>query len=200
MKKKHWYIISPILIAILMFFDQITKYWARRDLAEEGFSIIKGFFSLKLVSNKGAAWGLFQGRIDILSIISIVVTIFLILFFIRIPEDKKYHIIRVLVLCVMAGALGNLVDRFYQGFVTDFLYFELIDFPVFNVADCYITFSMFLFAFLLIFKYKEADLEFFTFKNIFGIKDKNDTKKTDSEDADNSEEKTDTEGSDVEKE
>ncbi|MBR4778119.1 MAG: signal peptidase II [Lachnospiraceae bacterium] len=200
MKKKHWYIISPILIAILMFFDQITKYWARRDLAEEGFSIIKGFFSLKLVSNKGAAWGLFQGRIDILSIISIVVTIFLILFFIRIPEDKKYHIIRVLVLCVMAGALGNLVDRFYQGFVTDFLYFELIDFPVFNVADCYITFSMFLFAFLLIFKYKEADLEFFTFKNIFGIKDKNDTNKTDSEDAANSEEKTDTEVSDVEKE
>lgn len=200
MKKKHWYIISPILIAILMFFDQITKYWARRDLAEEGFSIIKGFFSLKLVSNKGAAWGLFQGRIDILSIISIVVTIFLILFFIRIPEDKKYHIIRVLVLCVMAGALGNLVDRFYQGFVTDFLYFELIDFPVFNVADCYITFSMFLFAFLLIFKYKEADLEFFSFKNIFGIKDKNDTNKTDSEDAANSEEKTDAEGSDAEKE
>ena len=100
----------------------------------------------------------------------------------------------------MAGALGNLVDRFYQGFVTDFLYFELIDFPVFNVADCYITFSMFLFAFLLIFKYKEADLEFFTFKNIFGIKDKNDTNKTDSEDAANSEEKTDTEVSDVEKE
>jgi len=103
-------------------------------------------------------------------------------------------------LCVMAGALGNLLDRFYQGFVTDFLYFELIDFPVFNVADCYITFAMFLFAFLLIFKYKDSELEFFSFKKIFGIKDKNDTNDTDGEDVDKKEEKPDTEGSDVEKE
>ncbi|MBO4781440.1 MAG: signal peptidase II [Lachnospiraceae bacterium] len=200
MKKKQWYIIAPVIIALLIFFDQITKYWARRDLADEGFNIIKGFFGLKLVSNKGAAWGIFQGRIDILSIISIVVLIFLVLLFIKIPEDKKYHILRVLLLCVMAGALGNLLDRFYQGFVTDFLYFELIDFPVFNVADCYITFAMFLFAFLLIFKYKDSELEFFSFKKIFGIKDKNDTNDTDGEDVYKKEEKPDTKGSDVEKE
>ena len=58
---------------------------------------------------------------------------------------------------IIAGALGNLIDRVFLHYVIDFLYFELINFPVFNVADCYITVSMFVLAFLMIFYYKEED-------------------------------------------
>ena len=163
MKKKHWYIIAPFLTAALIFFDQLTKYMARRDLADEPFTIIDKVFKLKLLSNKGAAWGMLQGRISILSFISIALMAVLIYFFIKIPEDKKYHLLRILFIFVFSGALGNLIDRFYQGYVTDFLYIELIDFPIFNVADIYITFAMFAVFILIVFIYKDEDLEFFTF-------------------------------------
>lgn len=163
MKKKHWYILAPFLMAVLIFFDQLTKYLARRDLADEPFTIIDKVFKLKLISNKGAAWGILQGRVSILSVISIVLVAVLVYFFLRIPEDKKFHIIRVLFIFVCAGAIGNLIDRFWMGGVTDFLYIELIDFPVFNVADIYITFSMVLVVILFIFYYKEEDLDFFSF-------------------------------------
>ena len=58
---------------------------------------------------------------------------------------------------VTAGAIGNLIDRIRLNYVVDFLYFELIDFPVFNVADCYITVSMFLLVILVLFYYKDED-------------------------------------------
>ena len=60
---------------------------------------------------------------------------------------------------IIAGAIGNFIDRVSQGFVVDFLYFKLIHFPVFNVADIYVTCSVFVLAFLLLFYYKEEDID-----------------------------------------
>ncbi|MBQ6025861.1 MAG: signal peptidase II [Lachnospiraceae bacterium] len=182
MKKKHWYIIAPFLTAALIFFDQLTKYMARRDLADEPFTIIDKVFKLKLLSNKGAAWGMLQGRISILSFISIALMAVLIYFFIKIPENKKYHLLRILFIFVFSGALGNLIDRFYQGYVTDFLYIELIDFPIFNVADIYITFAMFAVFILIVFIYKDEDLEFFTFGKPKADKDKSEFETENGED------------------
>lgn len=194
MKKKHWYILAPFLMAVLIFFDQLTKYLARRDLADEPFTIIDKVFKLKLISNKGAAWGILQGRVSILSVISIVLVAVLVYFFLRIPEDKKFHIIRVLFIFVCAGALGNLIDRFWMGGVTDFLYIELIDFPVFNVADIYITFAMFAVFILFVFIYKDEDLDFFTFGK---PKPKENTGKTNPK-AGNDENNTEVNGENVE--
>lgn len=194
MKKKHWYILAPFLTAALIFFDQLTKYMARRDLADEPFTIIDKVFKLKLLSNEGAAWGMFQGRVSILSFISIALMAVLIYFFVKIPEDKKYHLLRVLFIFVFSGALGNLIDRFYQGYVTDFLYIELIDFPIFNVADIYITFAMFAVFILFVFIYKDEDLDFFTFGK---PKPKENTGKTDPE-AGNDENNTEVNGENVE--
>ena len=59
----------------------------------------------------------------------------------------------------MAGAYGNFIDRLRLGYVIDFFYFNLIDFPVFNVADIYVTVSTIVFCLLLFFYYKEEDLE-----------------------------------------
>lgn len=61
----------------------------------------------------------------------------------------------------MAGAAGNLIDRIRFGYVVDFFYFRLIDFPVFNVADIYVTVSFAVLLLLVFFQYKEEDLEFF---------------------------------------
>ena len=57
-----------------------------------------------------------------------------------------------------AGAVGNFIDRMSNGYVVDFFYFKLINFPVFNVADIYVTLSAVFLVILLLFKYKEEDL------------------------------------------
>ena len=62
---------------------------------------------------------------------------------------------------IFAGAIGNFIDRIRQGFVVDFLYFELIDFPIFNVADIYVTVGCILLILLLLFYYKDEELNFF---------------------------------------
>ena len=64
-------------------------------------------------------------------------------------------------ICILffAGALGNFIDRVFRNYVVDFFYFKLIDFPVFNVADIYVTVGTFILAFLLLFYYKEEDLD-----------------------------------------
>ena len=63
-----------------------------------------------------------------------------------------------------AGAVGNLIDRMRYSYVVDFLYFKLIDFPVFNVADCYVTVGAVLLAVLILFVYKEEELGFLSLK------------------------------------
>ena len=65
---------------------------------------------------------------------------------------------------IASGAIGNLIDRMSQQFVVDFLYFKLIDFPIFNVADIYVTCAAIYIVILLLFGYKESDLEFLSFR------------------------------------
>jgi signal peptidase II len=64
---------------------------------------------------------------------------------------------RFLMVFIAAGAVGNMIDRVFLGYVRDFLYFSLIDFPIFNVADIYVTCATILLILLLLFYYKEED-------------------------------------------
>ena len=79
-------------------------------------------------------------------------------------DNKCLKAFRILLIMIFSGAAGNIVDRIFLSAVTDFLYFKLINFPVFNVADIYVTVSGILVAILLIFYYKEEDLDFLKFK------------------------------------
>ena len=65
---------------------------------------------------------------------------------------------------ITAGGIGNLIDRVRLNYVVDFIYFSLIDFPVFNVADIYVTVSMFLLLILVLFYYKDEDFQFLKWK------------------------------------
>lgn len=175
MKKKIWYFIAPILAGILISLDRISKIAAERDLYGDGYSVIDGVFRLRLSYNRGAAWGIFQGKMDFLSILSILGAIAILIFFIKIPEGKRYTILRLLTVIVWSGTIGNLIDRLWFGKVTDFLYFELIDFPIFNVADVYITVGMFIFLPLMIWYYKDEELEFIGLGKKKGNKKEDDT-------------------------
>lgn len=167
MKKNHSFMIDLILIIILVAIDQITKKLALHFLSEKSFTIIPRVFSFTLLEggNSGAAFGLLQGGFWFFVISTIVVIFFCILFLRRVAYLGAYLPIQVSLVLLLAGAFGNFIDRvttmveYNSSFVVDFLYFELIDFPIFNVADCYITISAFLLILFGGFYYKEKDFD-----------------------------------------
>ena len=79
--------------------------------------------------------------------------------FIKVPAVKRFVFIDYIMIFMTAGAVGNLIDRIVQQYVIDFLYFKLIDFPIFNVADIYVTCSAIALMILGIFYYKDEDVE-----------------------------------------
>ena len=73
--------------------------------------------------------------------------------------NNAINLIPVYITCILlaAGAIGNFIDRVRFGYVRDFIYFKIINFPVFNVADCYVTVSVIIFIILILFVYKNED-------------------------------------------
>ena len=160
MKKRL--IIDFVLLAvagILIWFDQFTKGLVVNNLTDGKQIVVwDGVFKIVSHKNTGAVWGILSNKTDFLSIVTCIILVaVLVLFFIIKWEHKRLRPMKLITMFVIAGAVGNLIDRIKLKYVIDFLYFELIDFPVFNVADCYITVSMILILILVIFYYKDED-------------------------------------------
>lgn len=150
-----------ILLLILIGIDQGTKFWVRTVLAtREPIIIIPKVLNLQYQSNSGAAWGILSGKVDFLKILTVIVLGIIIYLYLKIPKDKKFNALKLLAVFIVAGALGNLIDRFYLGFVVDFIYFEIIDFPLFNFADSCLTISSILLFIFALFIYKDEDFAF----------------------------------------
>lgn len=168
--KKHIQIFSLIIILILA--DQLTKLWALAELrGSEGISVITGIFELQYLENRGAAFGILQNHQVLFLLITVLAAVLLTYIYARIPDDKKYIPLRICYVLLMAGVFGNMIDRAFRGYVVDFFYFKLIDFPIFNVADIYVTVTMVLLMGLILFYYKEEDLEFLSRKGKHGRND-----------------------------
>ncbi len=113
-----------------------------------------GVFHLKYVPNRGAAFGMLEGGQIVLIVIGIAAAAGIA--YLLISRRSRYpKWVRVAMAMVAAGALGNVIDRIIQGFVTDFAYFKLIDFAVFNVADSLLVIGFILIAIYMVFVYKE---------------------------------------------
>ncbi len=158
--------IAAIFVAAGLFLDQLTKSLAVTYLAgQEPDVLIPGVLEFKYLENQGAAFGMFQNMQWIFVIFSLVVSALVIFAYWRIPTGKRsdgersYVPLRVCAVMLLAGAVGNCIDRLRTGYVVDFIYFRLIDFPIFNVADIFVTTSVILLIVLLIFYYKEEDLD-----------------------------------------
>ena len=166
MKKSVRYVIYLAICAILVALDQITKNLAAAALKGKDNAVwIKNVFELEYCENTGAAFSSFTGKQGFLLAITSIVLILIIFEFVRIPEGKRYAGLRIDFLLIMAGAIGNMIDRIKQGYVVDFIYFVPINFPRFNVADIYVTVGMVLLIILLFFVYKDYETEFlFKFK------------------------------------
>lgn len=154
------YIPAIICFVVLVVIDQGTKYLITHNMElYASIPVIKDVFEIHYIQNPGAAWGIFANRQILFFIFTILAFILGIWFYIRCVKSGRFGHCRMLVVLILAGAMGNFIDRLHFQYVIDFLYFKLIDFPVFNVADCYVTIGFFCLAFLLIFKYTEEDLE-----------------------------------------
>ena len=147
-------------VIFLLFLDQFTKYLASTYL-KDGHSIIliQNVFQLHYLENRGAAFGMMQGMRYLFVVGTFLMLILLMAVYWKSPMEQRYRWARFVLILLTAGALGNLIDRLYQGYVVDFFYFELIHFPIFNVADIYVTCGTILLIILFFFYYKEEDLE-----------------------------------------
>lgn len=146
-------------------FDQWTKHLAVQKLSEHGpFVLWDGVFELYYSENRGAAFGMLQGKQGFFFLIAAAVIAVVLYLLWKMPPKKKYLPLMACLFLLVSGAMGNMIDRLSQGYVVDFLYFKLIDFPIFNVADCYVVVSTFLLIFLFFFFYTEEDLDVFSIK------------------------------------
>ena len=163
-KKKIFWLVDFLMIILLVFLDQFTKYLAVIHLEDKpAIKIIDGVLEVNFLKNSGAAFGLLQNQkvVFILVAVMILCSIAYVLF--RMPDDKKYNIMHILLVMIASGAAGNMIDRVRNDYVVDFIYFVIINFPIFNVADIYVTVSTFLFVILFLFYYKENDFNFLSF-------------------------------------
>lgn len=161
MKEKKRYLYSIIAVILLIAADQFTKYLAVVKLKDKNaFVLIPDVFELQYLENRGAAFGIFQGQKVLLVLVTLVFLLLLGWFYHKIPNEKHFKLMRRVCIVLFAGAVGNVIDRIAYNYVIDFFYFKLIDFPIFNVADIYVTVSCVLILIMIIFSYyKDEDFE-----------------------------------------
>ena len=129
---------DPLVIILLIGIDQLIKNWALNVLRYKGaISVIENVFNLTYVENRGAAFGLFQNN----QIIFIVVALIASIVGLYALHSKKINskICKTSIMLIIAGALGNLIDRIRLDFVVDYFDFVFIWNYVFNLADCFIV-------------------------------------------------------------
>ena len=155
--------VKYLLFFIVLILDQWTKFYASEHLQlGEPVSVIDGLFNLTLVYNPGAAFGMFSGLPDIwrrvvLALVSGLALLVVIRFFFR--EAKGDSVSQAALLTILAGAIGNLIDRYRFDSVVDFLdfYWGQYHWPAFNVADSAISIGVTILMFRVLFSKQAYD-------------------------------------------
>ena len=165
LKKKFFLFLDLLMIAGLIALDQYTKQWAKVYLKDKpAYNLINGILELNYLENQGAAFGMLPNQKVFFIFVSFVILFVVGYVLLKVPDQKKYTILHFLFSLIVAGSIGNMIDRVRYDYVVDFIYFVRINFPIFNVADIYATVSAIVLLFLLLFAYKERDLYFISFK------------------------------------
>ena len=155
-----------VLMLVLLVFDALTKQLAVSFLkGKEDVILLPGVLQLHYLENTGAAFGILKGKLVVFYVLTFVICAGIIWIMLHLPCKAKYFPFAVSSTILLAGAVGNLTDRIRLQYVVDFIYVSLIHFPVFNVADIYVTCSVFGLVLLFVFYYDEDDIDI-----IFNIK------------------------------
>lgn len=138
MKQKEKIISGVMVIFFIIIIDQLTKFF----ITDKKIDIISGVLSFRYLKNYGIAFGLGENFKIPIIIINLFIVIIISIFIIKLDLDKKVYIC---LFMVLGGAISNLIDRIFRGFVIDFFYIEFSHFPVFNIADIFIILGILLF-------------------------------------------------------
>jgi len=142
-----FYFAGLILITV---FDQLTKLAAVKELMQIGtIPVLPDIFHLTYCENSGAGFGVFASYTKVLSVITLLIVAAAIIFVVM--KRPQNRLLMTALTFMTGGAIGNLVDRIRLGYVVDFLDFRLIHFPIFNIADCFVTVGAVIFAVYVIF-------------------------------------------------
>ncbi|CAM3099398.1 signal peptidase II [Streptobacillus felis] len=148
------YLFLVLVYAFLVFLDQFTKsFMYNISNAQIGYSIpiLGDFFKLTYIENHGGVFGMFQGHIVVFTIISTILITYIIY-----TEWKNFlksdFIKKIAIIFIAAGATGNMIDRFFRGFVIDMIDFRGIWQFIFNVADIYIHIGIYMLILIYLFK------------------------------------------------
>lgn len=183
MKTKKTIGISGLIVLFLVALDQLVKYLSYANLrGKEPFVIMNDVFELHYLENESAAFGIdpvsilhrifhfkyfdenpaafLNAKMIFFVIITLAILIWLIVFYCkRIPSDKRFRYLDWTIIAFVAGAIGNLIDRVVHNYVIDMFYVKAIEFPIFNVADIYVTVAAIALILLGCFYYKSDDFD-----------------------------------------
>lgn len=135
-----------LFILFLLAADQLSKYLIAQYFSlNESIVLIPRFFALTYVQNTGAGFSILQGQLNFFYLITILALIFLCYLLYRRESTTKFYLLSLLLM--LGGTIGNFIDRLTKHYVIDFLDFIILgyDFPVFNLADSFLTLGVFLF-------------------------------------------------------
>lgn len=158
-------LLDIVILVCSIALDQFTKYLAVLKLKDKAsIPIIKDVFELSYLENRGAAFGMLQDQKVFFVMVAIVIISVIAFILYKTPDHRKYIKLHMILVLIAGGAVGNMMDRIRYDYVVDLFYFVLINFPIFNVADVYVTLATAYLVILLLFVYKEEDLSFLSFK------------------------------------
>lgn len=149
-------ILAIIATTVLVAIDQWSKSFATNNLmGTPNIIVIENVLSLTYHRNAGAAFGILQGGRWFFIVFAVIILTAISIYYVKLPHDKVHNAIRFSLILIAAGGIGNSIDRILDGFVVDFLRFDFIDFPIFNVADIYVVTGTILMGILVIFFVKD---------------------------------------------
>lgn len=146
--------------AILILLDQGTKMLALESLKPIGsMAAVPGLLDFTFVENRGVAFGMFSGqRWLILALTGAIIGV-LVYYYKKLPAGKEYRWVRCALVMIVSGAVGNIIDRIFRGYVVDFLEFAFVDWYVFNVADIFVVLGVIWLMLLMLFVIKDEPAE-----------------------------------------
>ncbi len=162
-------IILILFMIVLLFLDQYTKHLTTANLqVSESKKFIDGFLRFTYVRNEGASFGILQGQKVFFVLLTCIILPLMLFIYFKISgiinvyssskNKLKFSFLNIAILLVFIGAIGNFIDRLRFSYVVDFLEVEFIDFPVFNLADCYVTVGTAI-VFVILFLLKDNELD-----------------------------------------
>jgi len=140
-----------LIIGILVL-DQVTKYMAETQLsAMNTYPLWENIFHLTYSRNTGAAFSILRNKQTLLIGITLVVMVFLSVYLYKSVQSQEPWMLNLALAMILGGGIGNLIDRVRLNYVIDFFDFTLINYPIFNIADCFIVIGTVVLGYLLIF-------------------------------------------------